>query len=379
MNEPTTFVLPADEPFVRQGAGAVARVTAHLASGLQGWGRPVQVVSPRLDGPVLLDDVPVTATAWGPSASLPVRVARRLARVVRRSPVDPHHRYREQVIAVAPPGTLVVHNDARLAQMLAARGRNVLLWLHNLVVDDAVAEAAHACRLVAVSDYVRHWTFERHGVPLDRIDVVPNGVDLDLFHPRSGEREDGPLRVVLHARIDPNKGQLVAARAVASLRARGVPVDLAVAGALRTFGMDPARVVTYRAELTAAIRSAGGRLLGEVPHDAVPGLLRDHDVALALTSVPEPFSLAALEAMATGCAVVAVPAGGLAEVVGDAARLVEPSVGEVAEAIAELAKDPALRADLGRRARKRAEAFGWEASVAALVRVLDAEGGVRAA
>ncbi|MCB7137044.1 glycosyltransferase family 4 protein [Cellulosimicrobium marinum] len=371
MSTPTTFVLPADEPFGRVGSGAVATVTAHLAQGLVARGREVAVVSSRVRGAPLAD-VALTTTPWSASPSPVTRAARRLRRLARRGPADPFDTYRAQVVASAPAGTVVVHNDARLAAKLARHDRRVVLWLHNLVVDDAVADAGATCRMVAVSDYVRRWTAERHGVPLDRIDVVPNGVDVAAFRPREGERRPGPLRVVVHARIDPNKGQVVAARAVAALRARGVPVELTVAGALRTFGMDADRVRAYQDELRTALDRAGATYVGEVPHADMPRLLREQDVALALTAVPEPFSLAALEAMASGCAVVAVPSGGLAEVVGDCARLVDLGTEPVADALAGLERDPALRADLARRARERAETFSWSASVGALVDVLDA-------
>ena len=73
---------------------------------------------------------------------------------------------------------------------------------------------------------------------------------------------------------------------------------------------------------------------------------------------PEPFGLAALEAMACGAAVLAAPRGGLPEVVGAVGVPIDPDAPEtIAEAIVALAQDPARRrAALGEAGRRRAAA-----------------------
>jgi glycosyltransferase involved in cell wall biosynthesis len=87
----------------------------------------------------------------------------------------------------------------------------------------------------------------------------------------------------------------------------------------------------------------------------VPGFLADIDVVV-LPSLFEGLGVSVLEAMAAGKAVIASRAGGLPEIVIDAATgfLVEPhDVAGLADAIAKLARDRSLMLSMGERGRER--------------------------
>ena len=91
------------------------------------------------------------------------------------------------------------------------------------------------------------------------------------------------------------------------------------------------------------------------PEDA----FRAIDVVVHASTRPEPFGAPIAEAMACGRAVVVAREGGAAELVRDRVDAIavaprDPS--RLADAIAELASDPTLRARLGRAARDRAVA-----------------------
>jgi glycosyltransferase involved in cell wall biosynthesis len=65
--------------------------------------------------------------------------------------------------------------------------------------------------------------------------------------------------------------------------------------------------------------------------------------------------------MAAGIPVVSSGAGALAEVLDDAALLIDPgSVEEIARALARVLGDAALRAELVTKGRARAAQFTWE-------------------
>ncbi|HEV3366878.1 MAG TPA: glycosyltransferase family 1 protein [Acidimicrobiales bacterium] len=109
---------------------------------------------------------------------------------------------------------------------------------------------------------------------------------------------------------------------------------------------------------------AGTIRVGRVPDAAVRGVMAAA-AAVVVPSTYEGFGLPALEAMAAGVPVVAANRSSLPEVCGDAAYLVEPDGPGLADGlVAALGGGPDTRA-LVDRGRVRAEAFSWEASVAA--------------
>jgi glycosyltransferase involved in cell wall biosynthesis len=107
-----------------------------------------------------------------------------------------------------------------------------------------------------------------------------------------------------------------------------------------------------------------------------PGYVPDADHAdllagasvLAYPSLYEGFGHPPFEAMAAGIPVVTTTAGSLPEVVGDAALFVPPGDdAKLADAIACVLTDDALRADLVARGHLRAQAFPWSAAIDAFV------------
>jgi glycosyltransferase involved in cell wall biosynthesis len=100
------------------------------------------------------------------------------------------------------------------------------------------------------------------------------------------------------------------------------------------------------------------------------------DIAVIPSTLPEPFGMVAIEAMAAGKPVVAARHGGLVEIVDDQVTglLVEPnSARALADAISRLAGSAELRQRLGAAGLKRQhEVFSLAAQVAGIVAVLKA-------
>ena len=99
--------------------------------------------------------------------------------------------------------------------------------------------------------------------------------------------------------------------------------------------------------------------LGEV--DDVPALLAGLTVALVPSVAEETFGLGAAEAMAVGTPTVVTPQGALPEVVGSAGMVAEACTSEaVADAVAAVLADEALRERMGQEGRERARTlYSW--------------------
>ena len=95
-----------------------------------------------------------------------------------------------------------------------------------------------------------------------------------------------------------------------------MPISLTVAGGLWFYGHGDEMNDPYFRLLKSKMDAAEASCLGHVVRAEVPELIRDHDVVCVLSRSQEPFSLVALEAMASGCAVIASNRGGLPEACG---------------------------------------------------------------
>ena len=100
--------------------------------------------------------------------------------------------------------------------------------------------------------------------------------------------------------------------------------------------------------------------LGSVPDEKLPDVYRGA-VAFVFPSLYEGFGLPPLEAMACGTPVVSSTATSLAEVVGDAALVVDPfDIDSIADGLDEVVRDEGLRAELRERGIDRAGHFSWD-------------------
>ena len=198
------------------------------------------------------------------------------------------------------------------------------------------------------------------GAPLDRITVVPCGVDLEHFRPDGpvDRRHPGRRRVVVVARLVERKG---IGNVIAALPA--LPdVELVVAGGPPAAMLDDDAEARRFSAMAVAFGVADRvELRGAVPREAMPALLRSADV-VACCPWYEPFGLVAVEAMACGVPVVASAVGGLAESVVDGVTGIHVPPRQprrIAEALALTLDDEGRRRSMGAAGLRRAMRFGW--------------------
>jgi alpha-1,3-rhamnosyl/mannosyltransferase len=203
---------------------------------------------------------------------------------------------------------------------------------------------------------------QHYGVDDARVHVTGNGVD-PIFRPEENparlavvrERYKLPDRFILAVGAErPQKSLETLVDAFAYL-------DPAVAPALVIAGEVDARFadgVGYRVD-AHCIASRVVRP-GFIHEADLPALYTLADV-LAFPSVAEGFGLPPLEAMACGTPVVAASSSAVSEVVADAALTFNPcDARALAQRLADVLTDAALRSALTERGRKRADAFTWE-------------------
>jgi glycosyltransferase involved in cell wall biosynthesis len=199
------------------------------------------------------------------------------------------------------------------------------------------------------------------GTAPDRIAMIKgSGVDLRHFLPLPDPRSP-TVTVALVSRMLREKGVLDAVAAIRLLRGRGLPIKLVLAGPT-----DPDNRSSLTAARLASLCEAPGiEWLG--PVGDVRTVWRRAAIAILPSTYGEGVPKALLEAAACARPIVATDVPGCREVVrnGRTGILVPPrDVNRLAEAIAALAGDAALRAEMGHAGREMIEQGFAEETVA---------------
>jgi phosphatidylinositol alpha-mannosyltransferase len=244
---------------------------------------------------------------------------------------------------VAPlVGTFHCYSENAVSHGIANGVFGVRRKLQRLSVRIAVSEAAA-------------WTGRRfYG---GRYRVIPNGVDVPAVVPRKPPADGRPLRLAFVGQAVERKGLPVLLRAFEALRDH-VPVELVVIGAAQD-------------EVAPLMLDASGvSALGKVSDERKHAALASADLLVAPSLGGESFGMVLTEAFAAGTPVVASDIAGYRDVVRDGEDGVLVPRGEptaLAEALRDLAVDPARRARMAERAAARAPRYAWPAVAAEVI------------
>lgn len=349
-------------------ANALAVHTQRWAVALAGRGHQVTVLSIRA---AEIDGVRVVTERVGPAnSSNAAWVLLSYLRLLLRA---------RGVIRQLAPDVVNAHycqTHGVIAAFAGARPRVVNVWGSDVATGQPIAywrrsliryALRNADVIVATSRYLQIET-ERL---LDRrppIRIVPFGVDVDTFRPPTQHSPQDGVVVgfvkAFHPRYAPES--FVEAAVLAVRQRPGLHFVMA--------GVGPSR---EKCRALAARAGIAGRIAfpGFVEHASVPALMGRLDI-LVNCSRYESFGVVICEASATGLPVVATDVGGVRETVthGVTGLLVPPDdVQALADAVCELASDPAKRRSFGAAGRKMVCArFEWHESVASFEAVLTA-------
>lgn len=270
-----------------------------------------------------------------------------------------HHDHPDAIHAhwIIPQGLVATVAAPRVPRMVTSLGGDLyalrakpLRMLKAFVVRGAAA-------LTAVnSDMAREIIML--GAEPSKVSVIPMGADLSRFNTKyRPPATQGHLRILFVGRLVEKKGASVLLDALQRLDRSDFSVTIVGGGPLEE-------------ELKGRAEGLPVTFLGQRRRDDLATDYLSHDV-IVVPSVPaasgdqDGLPVALLEAMGSGCAVVASDLPGINEAVvhGESGILVRPGdAGELADAFSRIRSSPALLASLSRGAAERAIDYSVEAT-----------------
>ena len=211
------------------------------------------------------------------------------------------------------------------------------------------------------------------GIARERQNIILNGIDHGRFCPGDPERArneakqrwrlDAPFFLYVSRLEHPAKNHVRLIEAFSRFKSITHSPWLLVLG-----GGDWHGAECIRAAANASPASQDIRFLGFVADAELPTLYRAAN-AFVYPSLFEGFGFPPVEAMACGCPVISSARGALAEVVGEAAAIVEPEDTEdIARQLQRVAADERIRNSLVAAGYENARRFDWQATARGVLR-----------
>jgi glycosyltransferase involved in cell wall biosynthesis len=233
-------------------------------------------------------------------------------------------------------------------------------WLHRALATVAGFLYRRADRIVVVSPAFRERLIARWRVPAEKIAVVENGVETDLFAPLPPAAND-QLRQELGA-----AGKFLVCYAGTMGMAHGLETLLDAASRLQNQNPDVRFLLigegAEKERIKALAHSRGlanVRFLDQQPHERIPAFISTSDACLVLLKKNEVFKTVIptkmLEFMSSARPVILAVEGQARQIVEEAGAglAIEPeNAAALARAIAQLAADRELASEFGRKGRE---------------------------
>jgi glycosyltransferase involved in cell wall biosynthesis len=256
-----------------------------------------------------------------------------------------------------PTGWLCYKTANRLPYIISLRGSDVpggharLQFEYKLLGPLLKRIWTKASALVACSDGLKDRALRF--LPSANIDIIPNGIDLDRFHPASSMELSGELKLLTVGRLSVTKrfGMLVETIEILIKQGKNVCLTISGGGGLR----DELKNLVEQKKLTNVIN-----LTGRIESEKMPEVYRQHDMFVS-ASMQEGMSNAMLEAMASALPIITTNCEGVEELISDNGIVVgKDSAESLAEAIVALADNQQQYNMMCMAARHQAGKFSWQ-------------------
>lgn len=221
--------------------------------------------------------------------------------------------------------------------------------------------------VVAISTHTARDIERFFSIPLEKQNVILNGLDHQRFCPAEGRSLSDEMQESWHldqpfflyvSRLEhPAKNHVRLIEAFNRFKKEtGSPWILALGGS-DWHGAEVIRETAARSPYSKDIR-----FLGFVPDSALPALYRSAG-AFVYPSMFEGFGLPPVEAMACGCPVISSTRGALEEVVQNAAEIINPEdVDDLTRALRHVSEDELRRQELIQAGLENAQRFSWKSN-----------------
>ena len=227
-----------------------------------------------------------------------------------------------------------------------------------------------ATKVVVASQVTKRDLVQRLGIPEERISVVYEGIDHQLFKPTSRRLVDYPYLLFVGSEY-PRKNFAGLVESFSKLKSQGEFKNLKLVKVGRA-GRPEAKFRKHTLQVVEELGLSNEVVLtGYVAREDLPAYYSGAE-CFVLPSFYEGFGFTPLEAMACGCPVVVSNVASLPEVVGEAAIQVNPhDTDDIARALRRVLTDEQLKRELVAKGLKQAKQFSWEKTARGTLRVYE--------
>lgn len=257
-----------------------------------------------------------------------------------------------------------------LMKNLVARGAGELEDVERIEAETSISSEAD--RIIAPSDSDKQYLQFLYDVPVEKITIVPPGVDTDLFKPMDKALAKDTIKishdiklVLFVGRIEPLKGidVLMYAMKILSKRNPAMRVCLAIVGGDVSSHPDSwSETLKSLDTLRRTLRlTASVNFLGQKTQEQLPYYYNAAEVVV-MPSHYESFGMAALEAMACGVPVITTNVAGISSIIDEKHASLVTSVNNpllLAKQIEELLSDVKKHDEIGESVRAQVMDLSW--------------------
>lgn len=255
-----------------------------------------------------------------------------------------------------PTGWLCYRNADKLPYIISLRGSDVPGDNARLQLDYKILSPVFraiwkkAAGLIACSEGLKRRA--QNFMPSAKIEVIPNGVELDKYFPAPVKPQSDELKLITAGRLSSTKRIEMLIETVGILRKQGHKIRLTIAGS-GSLEQSLKQLISQK-KLDYCIEMSG-----RVEHAVMPDLYRNSDIYISAT-MQEGMSNSMLEAMASGLPIITTRCEGLDELIKDNGVVIDnANPADLAASIKNIIGNTVRFQQMAAAARKQAERFSW--------------------